>query len=204
VTVEGIELQVEQVSDSEWRLLRDLVWEGDSERFTVTKGFTTNFASVPRPFWWLIPRTGKYTWAVVLHDATWCDSQRPESERQVDPWDADGIFRRTLRESGVSQLRRYLMWAAVRLAAVANGRLGKQGPSQLLPLALIVIPSVVLLAPAAAVIVVSLGVFWVLEWLVLGLFGMKRNRPRLFWWSTDRTAGESGDRDCHLIVESLG
>ena len=201
--MEGIELQVQQISDNEWRLLRDLVWEGESERFTVTKGFTTNFASVPRPFWWLIPRTGKYTWAVVLHDATWCDSQRPPDERQVDPWDADGIFRRTLKESGVSRLRRFLMWAAVRLAAVVKGRFGRKGPVQLLSLGLIVIPAAVFLAPAALIVTISLGIFWVFEWIVLILSGMKRNRPRLFWWSTDRTVTMSGDRDCHLIVEPL-
>ena len=201
--MEGIDLEVKQISDTEWLLLRDLVWEGGSQRFTVTKGFTTNFASVPRPFWWLIPRTGKYTWAVVLHDATWCDSQRPADERQVDPWDADGMFRRTLREAGVSQLRRYLMWAAVRLTAVAKGRFGKKGPIQVVPLALIVLPALVLLAPALLVVMASLVLFWIFEWIVLGVAGRKRNRPRLFWWSTDRVEERSNDRDCHLIVEDL-
>lgn len=206
-TVHGIELQVEQVNDEEWRLLRDLVWEGDSQRFTVTKGFTTNFASVPRPFWWLIPRSGKYTWAAVLHDAIWCDTQKPPGERQVDPWDADGIFRRALKEAGVSQLRRYLMWAAVRLNAVIRGRFGKKGPIQLVPLALIVLPATVFLVPAATVVVASLVVFWILEWIVhvaLRLFQVERGRPRLFWWSSDRAKGKQVNRDCHLIVESLG
>ena len=201
--MERIELQVQQISDGEWMLLRDLVWEGESQRFTVTSGFTTNFASVPRPFWWLIPRTGKYTWAAVLHDATWCDSQRPASERQVDPWDADGILRRTLKEAGVSQLSRYLMWAAVRLGAVVKGRFGKKGVGQLLPLALIILPAAVLLAPAAVVVTASLGLFWVLEWIVVAAGGAKRNRPRFFWWSTDRTKVIPGERDCHLNVEDL-
>ena len=204
--MKGTDLLVEQINDREWRLLRDLVWEGDTDRFTVTAGFTTNFASVPRPFWWLIPRTGKYTRAVVLHDAMWCASQKDPAERKVDPWDADAIFRRTLKELGVSQLRRYLMWAAVRSAAVAKGRFGRIGPIQILPLALIVIPTAMFLGPALVIVIGSLLAFWLIEWLVrlaLKPFRVKRDRPELFWWSTERTTVGTGRRNCHLTVERL-
>ena len=98
------------------------------------------------------------------------------------------------------------MWAAVRLNAVVRGRFGKKGPIQLVPLALIVLPATVFLVPAAAVVVVSLAVFWALEWivhLVLRLFQVERGRPRLFWWSSDRAKGKQLDRNCHLVVESL-
>ncbi|MBB4112769.1 hypothetical protein FHT80_002088 [Rhizobium sp. BK226] len=34
----------------------------------VPKGFVTDLASVPRPFWSLLPRQGRYTYPAVLHD----------------------------------------------------------------------------------------------------------------------------------------
>ena len=34
----------------------------------VPKGFRTDLASVPRPFRWLFPKSGKYNQAAVLHD----------------------------------------------------------------------------------------------------------------------------------------
>jgi len=199
------ELVVQQIGDGEWRLERDLVWEGGSERFTVGAGFRTNFASVPRPFWWLIPRTGKYTKAAVLHDALWCESKKPDGERRVDPWDADGIFRRTLKELGVSQVRRYVMWAAVRWAAVLRGRFGSRGPIQLIQLTLIALPAAALLLPAGAVVAASLAIFWIVEWLVragLMVFGVERSSPSFFWWPFEREA-TSGERDCSLTVETL-
>lgn len=35
---------------------------------TVPKGFVTDLASIPRPFWSLMPRDGSYADAAVLHD----------------------------------------------------------------------------------------------------------------------------------------
>lgn len=38
------------------------------ERITVPKGFQTDFASIPRPIWVLMPPDDDYTQAAVLHD----------------------------------------------------------------------------------------------------------------------------------------
>lgn len=66
-------LQVEAVDANTWRLLTDLEWEGSQgDIFCVEKGSMTDFATVP---WWtqsLIPKTGTWTKAAVVHDKM-CD-----------------------------------------------------------------------------------------------------------------------------------
>ncbi|KKL66348.1 hypothetical protein LCGC14_2145860, partial [marine sediment metagenome] len=42
--------------------------EDSTEVVEVPQGFTTDFASVPRVVWWLIPPDGQYTQAAVVHD----------------------------------------------------------------------------------------------------------------------------------------
>ena len=51
-----------------WQLVEDLVYRGRDDTFTVPAGFETDFASVPQLFLWLVPRSGKYAKAAVLHD----------------------------------------------------------------------------------------------------------------------------------------
>jgi hypothetical protein len=77
----------------------------------------TDFASVPRAFVWFIPRYGRYTKAAILHDYL-CSVAVPAG--RIGRIDADGIFRQAMRELGVPFLRRWIMWAAVRLGALTN------------------------------------------------------------------------------------
>ncbi|MGY1804549.1 DUF1353 domain-containing protein [Blastococcus sp. SYSU D00922] len=51
-----------------WALVDALVYQGRRDRFVVPAGFRTDFASVPRPVTWLVPRFGAYTLAAILHD----------------------------------------------------------------------------------------------------------------------------------------
>ena len=97
-----------EFSSYEWVLSRRLIYSGRDHEFLIPAGFQTDFASVPRPLWVLFPPYGKYTKAAVVHD--WLYVERPVSRK-----DADGIFRRIMRELGVPWWRRYLMWAAVRI-----------------------------------------------------------------------------------------
>ena len=52
------------------KLMTPLVYESDllGETITVPAGFETDFASVPRMFWNLIPPLGRYGEAAVVHD----------------------------------------------------------------------------------------------------------------------------------------
>ncbi|MGY1641812.1 DUF1353 domain-containing protein [Geodermatophilus sp. SYSU D00703] len=114
---ESTSLVVRRVDAETWELVDPLVYRGDRQRFVVPAGFRTDFASVPRVFAWLIPRYGAYTLAAILHD--WLADEGIWSGA-VTPREADGLFRRVMREGGVPVLRRWMMWAAVRWGALTE------------------------------------------------------------------------------------
>ena len=119
-------LHVAHVDRKNWRLTKPLIWEGRWEFFIIRSDFRTDFASIPKPVRWLLDNAGRNAEAAVLHDAVWRESKRMTGSR-VDPWHADGVFRRALRQTGAPVLTRSLMWFAVRSAATVSGRFGK-GP----------------------------------------------------------------------------
>jgi hypothetical protein len=168
-------LQVEEVSDGIWRLMSDLKYQGKSDSFIVPEGFITDFASVPRLFRWLVPTSGEYTKAAVLHD--WLLQTSAVSRR-----DADGIFRRVMRELDVQVLRRYVMWAAVRVA----GRLRDSSPREVLLvllLALVILPVAI---PGTLIVIVGLVALWAAEvviWAIALLRGKHPAWPMRFWWA---------------------
>jgi hypothetical protein len=163
-------LSVRHQVGEEWRLLDPLVFEGRHDFFVIRKDFKTDFASIPRPVRWLFDTAGSNSEPGVLHDAVWRESKRADGKApRVDPWDADGLFRRALRESGATAITRALMWIAVRTAAIAAGRFGRSGP----PLAVkigqvtgMAAVGVVAVGPPTIVAVVGRVFYWVIEWLV--------------------------------------
>lgn len=72
--------------------------------------FRTDLASVPRVFTWLVPRSGDFLPAVVLHDAliTPGDYLGP----RIDRTEADLIFRQAMIDLGTGRVRAWLMWSA--------------------------------------------------------------------------------------------
>jgi hypothetical protein len=161
-------LTVRRVDANTWSLVDDLVYLGRRERFVVPAGFRTDFATVPRVVTWLIPRFGAYTLAAILHD--WLVTQGPAV---VPSREADGIFRRVMRESGVPVLRRWLMWAGVRWGALADPRrrtdwwVSAPGVLAISMLAApLVVPPVVAIAPALVIYGVAerlLALIWPLR-----------------------------------------
>lgn len=157
-------VRVRQVNDTDWQTLYDLTVVSGGTTFTVKSPQDTDFASVPRVFVWLLPRYGRYTKAAILHDHL-CrvpDDPRPRSE-------ADRIFREAMRELEVAFLRRWIMWAAVRLGALttSHGRNGwLKDCWQVFPIALVALPIV---GPPAVVIVAALLVFYLVERVVQGI-----------------------------------
>ncbi len=156
-------LTVSRVDAETWALVDDLVYRGRRDRFVVPAGFRTDFASVPRPVTWLVPRFGAYTLAVILHDWLVTEGLR---RRVVTPRQADGIFRRVMRESGVPVLRRWLMWAGVRWGSLTD-RERRPGWVISAPgvLAISVLAAPLVLPPAVA-IVPALAAYAVAERLV--------------------------------------
>jgi hypothetical protein len=73
----------------------------------VPRGFVTDFASVPRPFWAFLPKWGKYGPASIVHDYLYWD-QRCTREQ------ADSLMLLAMKESDVSAFRRWLIHRALR------------------------------------------------------------------------------------------
>jgi hypothetical protein len=181
-------LVAQQVGDLDWKLVEPLRYRGHTDEFVVPKGSETDFASVPGAFQWLIPRSGRYTKAAVLHDYLW----RHIDEIGIGRSDADGIFRRAMAELDVPFLRRWLMWAAVRANSLRKSRL-RDGPGDIPKiLLLIVFPGLLVIAGGLLVLVFLLA-FYVLELVTaLVLWLLRRptpvrtrtkpvNRPKVRW-----------------------
>lgn len=169
-------LEVVHLDGKAWELTQPLVWEGKWQYLIIKSGFRTDFASIPKPIRVLLDNAGANAEAAVLHDAAWRESKRRDNPR-IDPWHADGIFRRALRETGSTALSRGLMWVAVRLAAVFGGRWGRP-PSRVvmvLQLAILVLVGLPLVGPPALVAALGLVIYWVASWIF-----------SLLWWPFDR------------------
>lgn len=90
---------------------RYYVGDLDSEEIIrVPTGFQTDFASVPQPFWFIIPKWGKYGKAAVVHD--YCYWEQSYTRKR-----SDQIFREAMGVLEVSSWRKFLMYWAVRLFA---------------------------------------------------------------------------------------
>lgn len=91
-------------------LTGQIQWTPDAYRtgaVTVPHGFVTDFASVPRLFWSMLPPMGRYGYAAVFHDfAYW--------EQNVSRAEADALFRDTMIELQVSTWTRHLLYYSVR------------------------------------------------------------------------------------------
>jgi hypothetical protein len=163
-------LTVRHEVGEEWQLLDPLVFEGGTDYFVMRRGFRTDFASIPRPVRWLFDTAGANSEPGVLHDAVWRESKRDDGKPpRVDPWDADGLFRRALRESGATAITRALMWIAVRAVAIAGGRFGRRGPPLPVKVGQVTgMGAVGVVSVGVPTVVAVLGrvVYWVIEWLV--------------------------------------
>ena len=74
----------------------------------VPKGFTTDFASVPRFFWRLVPPWGRYSPAAVVHDYLYRTGKASRKE-------ADRVFLRLMKQLDVPCWKRWVMYWGVRL-----------------------------------------------------------------------------------------
>jgi len=153
---ERVELRA--VTDTTWELITPITYVGKVDTFVVPKGSHTDLASVPGVLTWLVPRYGRYTKSAILHDFLWRTGPVSRS-------DADGIFRRSMRELGVPILRRWAMWAAVRAASTFKRKPGETDSSLRTKAAIVGIGAAatpIVAVPAAAVSVALLEA-WLLE-----------------------------------------
>lgn len=97
-----------------WVILQEFKYhvgaETSNDIVIVSRGFVTDFASVPRIFWLVIPKWGKYGNAAVIHDWLYWE----QSEKR-DRKTADHIFQEAMEVLRVSTWKRKVIYDAVRL-----------------------------------------------------------------------------------------
>lgn len=107
----------EMPGGKEFRILDPLIYQGARDRFEIPVGFVFDFASIPGWATWLFPKLGLWNKPAAVHDWLYVEQPYvlPSGFGRILRRDADGIFRRILREEGVGWWRRHTMYRAVRL-----------------------------------------------------------------------------------------
>lgn len=104
----GDRLQVEEIDDSHWKLVKEFVYDSEvaHARISVPPGFVTDFASVPRVpvAFWLTGDTAHA--AAVIHDWLYTTGLLPKAT-------ADSVFYEAMRASGIPFWRAKVMYWGV-------------------------------------------------------------------------------------------
>lgn len=87
-----------------FKLLEDYMVMG----YVIPAGYSTDFASVPKSLWNILPPIGKHNEAALLHD--WLYDNRIGTRK-----DADKLFLRSMRINGVRWISAQLMYLGVRI-----------------------------------------------------------------------------------------
>lgn len=115
-------------------LLEPTVWKPNRESqdlptVEVPKGFVTDFASIPRVFWSLLPPDGEYAHAAVIHDYLYWSQTLPKPV-------ADSVFKAAMKDLNVAPATVATLYNAVKLlgdkAWQENAQLKSQGEKRIL------------------------------------------------------------------------
>jgi hypothetical protein len=124
-------LQVEYLDGHGWKIHESFEYVlGDvngAERVIVPIGFVTDFASVPRLFWNVLPPTGKYGKAAVIHDYLYQyrfivkigPLPDPAAVRLCERGEADRLLKEGMEVLGVGKVTRWVVYAGVRVGGWA-------------------------------------------------------------------------------------
>ena len=122
------ELKISPIQGGRWKyrkLLADYQYRmtPEARRITVPAGCITDYASIPRILWPLIPAWGQHGPAAIVHDYLYDrggrikipDPDAPAHSVRNTRKRADKIFLIAMRQLGVGWLKRHVMYRAVRL-----------------------------------------------------------------------------------------
>ena len=104
--------------DHDYYFLRSsLNWQSEIENsvypelITVPLGFVTDFASIPRMAWTLVPKDGRHTIPSILHDwLYWEQDDIPSMTRDL----ADAIYNESMKIVGVKSTYRTVIYNTVK------------------------------------------------------------------------------------------
>jgi hypothetical protein len=116
------DIDVRHVGDGRhWLLLTEFGYhlghEDGPEFVLVPIGFLTDFASIPRAFWPVLPPAGRYAPAALVHDWLYAYPYvyTPTGTRRLTRDEADRVFLEIMTVLGVGWWTRHVMHRAVRL-----------------------------------------------------------------------------------------
>jgi hypothetical protein len=111
-------LELEYIDGRKWKVTQDFAyWLTDNVACTIVvpAGFVTDFASIPRLFWDVLPPTGKYGKAAVIHDYLYVmGGKLPGFAYTFTKADADKIFYDAMIALGVPHVIAVIMYEAVK------------------------------------------------------------------------------------------
>jgi Protein of unknown function (DUF1353) len=122
----------------EWEMCEPMTYRlvdlDDAEFVTVTPTFTTDFASVPRPFWFFIAPWGRHGRAAIVHDFVYqggavTNLLKPVDKRMRRPSkrESDRIFRQAMAVLDEKILKQSKLWSG-RLKPLVGLRLALAAP----------------------------------------------------------------------------
>lgn len=98
-------------SGMKWKLMEEFRYHigeyPSRDIITVPAGFITDFASIPRVFWRILPPWGRYGKAAVVHDYLCVYRTRPSKETH-------NIFLEAMEVLEVAKWKRLIMYAGVK------------------------------------------------------------------------------------------
>ena len=112
-------LIVEPIGEKTWKLIEGFEYHvgiyPSDDIIKVPADFITDFASVPRIFWPILPPTGSYGKAAVIHDYCYTTALYPRSK-------CDKIFLEAMEVLKVKKWKRKSMYWAVNLFGILAWR----------------------------------------------------------------------------------
>jgi hypothetical protein len=115
------------ITDKRSVLVEEFVVETSLGVVVVEPGFATDYASIPRLFWIVYPRHGRYTYPSVVHDYLYSlQGQITMADGTViipDRATADLLFLEMMEATGCRWYTRYIFYTMVRLFGWTKGLL---------------------------------------------------------------------------------
>ena len=97
-----------------WKLKSDFSYRASDLSITVPAGFCTDFASIPQVVWDILPPTGNYAEAAVIHDFLYYQ-QGYLPPLKLSRAKCDGVLLAAMLALGVGRVTRSIIYTAVRI-----------------------------------------------------------------------------------------
>jgi hypothetical protein len=124
------ELELKYLDGKKWEILAPFEYCVGAPNgwpiVTIPRGFITDFASIPRMFWSILPPTGKYGKAAVVHDWLYRYPRlqfiKDGSLVLVSKELCDAIFDEAMEVLGVGSVTRSILYCGVHLGGGSTWR----------------------------------------------------------------------------------